>query len=120
MQIQELRPDDVEAALACAQAAGGEPRREAILPAASLIAYDDDGEPAAVMLALRGESRGIVIDVTLTARCQEPSDIQRLIDKALLKLQSRGYRKCRFRLRPEAQGAQMWSGANWLAAEPAA
>lgn len=106
IEINEVRPDKRDDALAFARERGVEPSTGRVVASLSLTARE--GETChGVALCHRDDDGGCVIQIVIEDGNNDLG--QRLMDKALLKLQATGAHTCRLLTRD----GRPWTGTKW-------
>lgn len=106
IEINEVRPDKCDDTLAFARERGVQPEADRVIHALSVAAREDDTWHGAA-LCHRADDGGRVIQIVIEDGQDELG--QRLMDKALLKLQATGAHTCRLLTRD----GRPWTGMPW-------
>ena len=128
VQVSELRPDDYEEVVDLWQESGsGDLSQEDLTALAcgqctfnsvlSLVARDG-GKVVAAILCRRDHQEGYLHHLAIQEPYRKQEIIQMLVDKALLKLNSRGVHKCRIKLDQTYQDSPFWETVSWFEHHP--
>jgi hypothetical protein len=112
LEISQLRPEGLPAAVDFAKAAGFECEADAVEPGVSLVARDGEAIVAAA-LGIRQAGSSFSLEVCL-GKVENPASLtQELIDKALMKAKGAGVRRCQINYHGPDAVSSDWPGANW-------
>ncbi|MEX0744037.1 MAG: hypothetical protein WD118_00435 [Phycisphaeraceae bacterium] len=120
VSIREIRPDDLDAAVAAIQQAGGDVERSHVVTRLSVAACDDAvadeaAAPVGVALCVRRETGGLVLYIAFPAESPDPVLVRHLVGKAMTKVQSANIHACRVHMLGDLPSTSdpLSTGSNW-------
>ncbi len=111
--ISQLRPEELQSAVDFAKTVGCDAKAESVDPQVSLLARDGETIVAAV-LGIKMPSKSCEIRVCFGNTESHDGLMRDLIDKALMKVNGQGIRRCQINQHGNTSPEGDWPAANWI------